>query len=155
MAGNRRSGKKSTKKAAQDLLQDDRFTALFSDPRYQVDMDDPEYKALHPNQSPHNAALLNEHYKSIDDEDNDDEDSDDREVDGDEENELERDWSLRGPEYESGRDEHALRAQGKMKREVKMYSAKDASHAKAYAKNESTVRPFLMQSMQVASMRIT
>ena len=46
LAGNRRSGKKSTKKAAQDLLQDDRFTALFPDPRYQVDMDDPEYKAL-------------------------------------------------------------------------------------------------------------
>eukprot|EP00958_Prasinococcus_capsulatus_P002990 scaffold266_cov391-Prasinococcus_capsulatus_cf.AAC.42 len=68
--GKRKRSKKSTKEAAQELLQDDRFKPLFSDPRFQVDVEDPEYKALHPNQSTdRSTSLLDEHYEEVDEDD--------------------------------------------------------------------------------------
>eukprot|EP00958_Prasinococcus_capsulatus_P002989 scaffold266_cov391-Prasinococcus_capsulatus_cf.AAC.41 len=70
----------------------------------------------------------------------------DGDVEGDD-GELEEDLSLRGPHYDSERTSKPGKPDARKstpRREVKMYSAKDASHAKAYAHNESTAQAMEM-----------
>jgi len=119
------SESKGAKKLEVNLLDDNRFSAMFQDPEFAIDFQSEDYRQLHPNTDPaKDKRLLAEHFDELDDDDGDDGD----ERDDDDASESEQDAAEDGFD---GVNVPAATAR------PKMYVAKDAKSAKAFKQGAS------------------
>ena len=136
--GARAKAAASAAAAARRLLSDDRFAAMFQDPRFAVDEASEEYKLLHPNASEASQRakkLLREHFDAVGEgkgggegEDESDESDDDEESDSDDE-ESDSDASSSSS---SSEDEEEDTRPPPAQRQRRMFAAKDAAAAAAF-----------------------
>ncbi|CAK7340222.1 unnamed protein product [Dovyalis caffra] len=113
--------KNETKKASKkkkglghEILEDDRFKALFEDKDFEIDEHSAEYLALHPMASTKQPSLVEEHFEPLmEDEDQNLSDSD----------------ALAASQ--SSGDEHSNENR-KVKKKPRLYEVKDARHAEAF-----------------------
>lgn len=69
--GDVKTAGRRTRSHGSDLLEDDRFKAMFIDEAFQVDEESTEYKLLHPNAKKTKIALLQEHFNPVFENDSD------------------------------------------------------------------------------------
>lgn len=110
------SESKSTKKPEVNLLDDNRFSAMFQDPEFAIDFQSDDYRQLHPNTDPaKDKRLLAEHFDQLNDDAVDDVSS-----------------ASDGSDWSDNSDDD-----GRERRKTKMFVAKDSKSARAYKQGAS------------------
>ncbi|CAH9062544.1 unnamed protein product [Cuscuta europaea] len=111
----KKASKKKKGPTSSEILEDQRFSAMFENKDFEIDERSQEYRALHPVASAKKASLLEEHFNPV--------------MDGEDQSDSES-----GAPSTSEDDEHDKRKKARVPR---LYAVKDDRHADAFWNNRS------------------
>ncbi|KAH7387446.1 hypothetical protein KP509_16G023700 [Ceratopteris richardii] len=130
-----RNKKRKKKVKMPNLLEDDRFKAMFTDQAFEVDEEAEEYKLLHPNVKKNKTSLLAEHFNKVEDTDSDGTEADSvADLQSESDDSTVDKWSnKRGHRETKQKKKKDLDRASK----PRFYEVKDDTHADAFRNNVS------------------